>query len=209
MNDFLGFMFFSLVEGFAVFSLMFYIFRIDIMRHLRPSIFMLLAINLQSFFTWRELSLSSIGPVINLLMTILFLYYFIRIPIIWSMVMTVTGYICFGVLQNIIIFMSDGYLTVSQVQTYIWKGYLLQVLSGFIGTAIGWTLYKFGIGFSFEFEKLRYKRERFLVILINIIFLVALGVMMYFKSIYTNLLVLVFSLVVFLLYTIRKEADER
>jgi hypothetical protein len=209
MAEFLGYMFFSLVEGLAVFAFMFYIFRFDLFKYILPVIVVISVINLQSYFIREELTLLSISPVINLILTILFLAVYLRIPIIWSMLMTITGYIAFGVLQNIIVFISFGYLSIQEVQSSIWKGYLLQAFSGFIGFAIGWILYKRGLGFAFEFERLRYSWERISLIVVNLTFLVVLFIMMSFKSVFTNLLVLAFALFAFLIYSLKREVNER
>ncbi|RKP49838.1 hypothetical protein D7Z26_18570 [Cohnella endophytica] len=208
MGTFLGYMSFSMIEGLAVYALILYIFRIQLMNFIWPVVLMITVTNLQSFFIRDELELTAISPIINIIFTILFLAIFIRIPIIWSMVMTITGYIAYALLQTLIILLSNGYLSLGQAQEYVWKGYLIQLIAGVLGTAIGWLLYKFGYGFSFEFEKLRLKWERILVILLLIGFLVGLVVMIYFKAIFANFVVLVVALLIFLSYSLRKDQSE-
>lgn len=208
MGTFLGYMSFSLIEGLAVYALIFSIFRVPFMRFFWPVVLMVTVTNLQSFFIRDELQLTAISPIINLIITILFLAIFVRIPIIWSMIMTVTGYIAFTLLQTSIILFSNGYLSVDQIQEFVWKGYLLQLITGVIGIAIGWVLYKFGFGFSFEFEKLRFRRERVLIIVLQLVFLIALGAMMYFRVVFTNFLILAVALFIFLSYSLRKDQSE-
>lgn len=208
MGAFLGYMSFSLIEGLAVYALILSIFRFPFMKFIWPIVLMVTATNLQSFFIRDELALTTISPIINSVITILFLAIFMRIPVIWSMVMTVTGYLAFGVLQSSIIMLSNGYLSLGQAQEFVWKVYLIQLITGVLGTSISWLLYKLGYGFSFEFEKLRLKWERAFVILLLIGFLIGLGIMMYFKAIFTNFIVFAIALFIFLSYSLRKEQSE-
>lgn len=209
MGEFAGYMLFSLIEGMAVFALSLYIFRFDLKKYLWPTVIVITAINLQSFVIREELSLKFISPVINIVFMLLFFTIYLRIPFLWSTLMTVTGYMAFGVIQNLFVFLSFGYLSIHEVQSTIWKGYLLQTLSGFLGFAIGWVLYQRGLGFAYEFEKLRFSWERVIIILVTIVFLIALAIMMYFKSVFTNLVVLAVSLFFFLIYSLRKEVNGR
>ncbi|MCD9023290.1 hypothetical protein [Cohnella silvisoli] len=208
MADFLGYMFFSLLEGISVYALMFYIFRIDFMKYIGKFVIVISIINLQSYFIREDLSLQSIAPIINLVITIFFLLIFIRLPLIGAVLMTITGYLAFIALQTLIIISSDGYLSLSESQSFVWKGYLVQSLTGFIGFGIGWLLYKFGVGFSYEFEKYRYEWERGAIVAAGTVFLVALGLMMYFKAVFTNLLILLLALLISLIYSIKKDASE-
>ncbi len=208
MGTFLGYMIFSTFDGLAVYALILYIFRIQLMNYIWPVVLMITATNLQSFIIRDEFALTAISPIINVGLTILFLAIFIRIPIIWSVVMTITGYTAFIVLQTLLILLSDDYLSLSQLQEFVWKGYLLQSITGLSGVAIGFFLYKMGYGFSFEFEKLRIKWERIFVILLLLSCLIVLCVMMYFKQIFMNLLVFAIALFIFLSYSLRKEESE-
>jgi len=208
MGTFLGYMSFSMIEGLAVYALTLSIFRFPFMKFIWPIVLMITVTNLQSFFIRDELQLTAISPIINVIITILFLAIFMRIPIVWSMVMTVTGYISFALIQTLIVLLSDGYLSLSQIQDYSWKGYQLQLITGVVGMAIGWLLYKFGFGFSYEFEKLRFKWERVLIIVFLIGFLIGLVIVMYFKVIFTNFLIFAIALFIFLSYSLRKDQSE-
>jgi hypothetical protein len=206
--EFGRYMFFSLVEGYAVLSLIFYIFRFNIKTYFWPCIFILLLINLQNYFIREELLLTSIAPIINLILTVFFLVIFVKIPFIWSMVMTVTGYITFGIIQTSILFLSFGYFSFQQTQQFAWKMYLAQLLSGVLGTFIGWLLYKRGYGFSFSFEKLRLKWERVFIGSLLSAFFLALVVMMAYKDVFINLIVLAITLFLLFIYAMRKEIME-
>ena len=208
MGAFLGYMSFSMIEGLAVYTLILSIFRVPIIRFLWPIVLMVTVTNLQSFFIRDELQLTAISPIINVIITILFLAIFIRIPVVWSIVMTITGYISFALVQTLIVLLSNGYLSLNQIQNVSWKGYQLQLITGVVGMAVGWLLYKFGFGFSFQFEKLRFKWERFFIIIFLVCFLIGLVVVMYFKAIFTNFLIFAVALFIFLSYSLRKDQSE-
>jgi len=201
-------MIFSTFDGLAVYAFILYIFRVDLMKFIGPILLMITATNVQSFIIRDELALTAISPIFNIILTILFLAIFIRIPFIWAIVMTVTGYTAYVLLQTLIILLSDDYMSIDQIQEFVWRGYLLQCITGIVGVAIGWLLYKMGYGFSFEFEKLRLKWERVFIILFLLCFLSVLCVIMYFKVVFTNLIVLAVALFIFLTYAFRKEESK-
>jgi hypothetical protein len=131
---------------------------------------------------------------------------FVRIPLIGSFFMSVAGYVGLGIIQNGILYLSDGYFSLDIVQEFLWKAYSVQVLTGVVGFSIGWTLYRFGYGFTFDFiENVKFSWERVAVISSIIVFIVALAAMMYFREVFLNLLVFVLALLVFLRYSFKKE----
>ena len=197
---------FSTFEGFAVFALSLFIFRYNFFRYFWPCLLMNVAINLQSFFIRNELSLTSIAPVLNLLIIILFLAIFIRIPILGAAIMSLTGYAAFVALQTLLVIIVENNGTSMEIiKANSSLVYSIQTLSGVIGVGIGWVLYHFGYGFSYGFLKRRFKWERVFIIGSLLVFLISLGWMMYYKAVYTNLYILSISLLVFLYYSFRKE----
>ncbi len=206
--DFLGYMIFSTIEGFAVYALILYTFRYDLKRFFWHALLMIELVNLQSFITREEFSLSYISPIISLVTIMLFLTTIARIPIIWSMIISALGYISFALLQSIIVLASFGFLSIHEVQTVTYKGYLLQTITGITGTYIGYKVFKLGYGFTFEFEKQqRYKWEKPFIISLIIVFFISVGSMLYFRDFYLNCILLIVLLVIFLYYSIRKERE--
>jgi len=208
MSEFLGFMFFSIFEGIAVFSIGLYLFRIDLMRYKWPVLLVILISNFQNFIIREETSLASVAPIINLLIIVLFLTMFIKIPLIWSLILSIAGFLGLGIIQSAIFYLFSGEFSLEAVQVSLWKTYYIQTLTGLIGFSIGWTLYRFGYGFSFDFEKLRFTWERIVVISLIILVIVSMGAMIYFREVFLNLLLLILALVVLLLYSFRKEDAE-
>jgi hypothetical protein len=205
MKDIFGFIFFSMFEGLAVYALSFYIFRIDLMKHINTALIMILLINIQNYVLREELSLSSIAPIINLIITVLFLAVIVKIPLIWSMVMTLTGFISFLVIQTSIIFLSFGYFSPHEPQADYWRIYEGQLLTGGIGMLVGWLIYKLGYGFTYEFEKFRLKRERIFLISLITFFLFVLGIMNIIGDVFINLLVFGVALAILLVYSFKKD----
>jgi hypothetical protein len=206
--DFGGFMFFSTFEGLAVFALTLYIFRYNFKQYIGPSLIAIELVNFQNYLIREELSLAAIAPILNIIITVLFIITVARVPIIWAMIMTVTGYTAFVFMQSVIFIISFGYLSASLAESVTWIGYLVQFLSGILGVLIGFSLYRRGLGFAFSFDKLKFKWEQAMVIVIILGFIIGVGVMMFFKDVYLNLFVLLICLFFFLYYSFRKEVDE-
>lgn len=209
MVDFLGFMFFSMLEGYAVFALTFYTFRIDLKRYFWPSLVMINLIDLQNYVIREDFRLDWVAPISNLIIMIFFITLYVRIPLIWAAIMSLTGYFAYGVIQSAFFFLPIGDFTYKEIHIHPWKVYEVQALTGCIGAGIAMTLYKFGFGFTFEFEKLRFKWERMVIIFVASLLIILLGVMVIFKDFFVNLLVFGIALFVFLVYSLKKEAEGR
>ncbi|UVI28598.1 hypothetical protein [Paenibacillus spongiae] len=204
--NFIWFMLFSTIEGLSVYALALYIFRYNFTRFIWHSLIIIELINLQNYLTRAELaSMSYSAPTINILITILFFKIIVRIPILQSMFMTVVGYSIYMMLQTFIISFS---FSLAKIQADPVKGYIVQCLTGVIGTFIGWAVYRKGFGFTFNFERLRFKGEQVFVMILIIVFILALLLMMYFQDVYANLFGFLLTLIIFLFYSIRKEARQ-
>jgi len=88
------------------------------------------------------------------------------------------------------------------------KGYTIQLLTGLLGYFIGWSLYRRGLGFAFDFERLRFKWEHMLVIVLIVLFILFLTLMMYSLNVFGSLVGFLVSLLIFLYYSIKKETSE-
>lgn len=203
--EFVGFMFFSFVEGLGVYALILYLFRFDLLKYFWQIFFVLNFIDLQNYIIREELSLGVFAPVMNLVITVLLLAVFIRIPILWSMVMTLTGYVAFMIIQSLLVFLSSGYFFGKY--EVLWKIYMVQYLSGMIGIFLGWLLYRLGYGFSFSFERLRFRGERMFMSLAMSIFLVTLTIIILYKNFFINLIIFGIMLFILLIFSLRKELD--
>lgn len=208
MQDFLLHMFFSTIEGLSVYAISLYFFRYDLKKYLVPVLLVVTLFNLISFGLGFEPEFTDLSPIVGIIVTVLFLAVSVKIPIVWAMIVGVGGYFAFGLLQVSIVLLSGGYLSIEQVQTVLFKGYLLQTLTGFIGIYIPYLAYKFGYGFSFEFRPLAKKWETVLIVALILGSIVWLAFLLYVKHAPVIFLLFFGALMLFLYYAIRKEREE-
>jgi len=206
MGGFLLFMFFSTIEGISIYALALYVFRYNFLRYLGHSLIIIELINFQNYLTREEISsMSYMAPVINLLITALFFKTIVRIPLIGAFLMTVVGYAGFIVIQAALI---EIMFSMDQVQSDPVKGRIIQLATGLLVMFAGWAIYRLGYGFTRDFERMRFHWEHLLVIAMIIVFIILLGLMMYFMNVFASLIGFLLALVVFLYYAIRKEASD-
>ena len=196
-------MIFSTVEGVGIFALMMSFFRIKTTEYIWPALFVILLMNLQSYVLRNDFSLKSLVPIINIFLYILLLAMVIKIPVIWASIITITGYLTFALIQIMVIFVFFGSL--ANAQSSAFNTYSGQLMSGMLSILFAWFLYKFGLGFMFDFERFRMHWEGALVIA-----LILLAVFLFSYIVYINEIKLYFAFlpvaIVFLLYyAVRKE----
>ncbi|MBW4085811.1 hypothetical protein [Paenibacillus sp. S150] len=154
----------------------------------------------------NEFSLAYLVPLITILLFAVFFKVVVKIPLIWSVVVTVLGYVAYAFLQTALAKLLFGSIAAAQGNAS--NGYLLQFASGFITILLSIWLYKIGWGFKFDFERLRFKFEDVLMILLIIFFLIFVSVIFYYNDLFVNILFFAAVTVFLLYYAIRKEAEE-
>ncbi|WP_155990453.1 hypothetical protein [Paenibacillus graminis] len=176
------------------------------MNYIWQALFMVLLINLQSYIMRNEFSLSYLVPLITILLFAIFFKAVVKIPLIWSLIVTVLGYVAYAFLQTGLAKLLFGSIAAAQGEAS--NGYLLQFASGLITILLSVLLYKIGWGFKFDFERLRFKFEDMLMVLLIIIFLVSVSVIFYYNDLFVNILFFASVMMFLLYYAIRKEAQE-
>jgi len=205
VTHFLLFMLFSTIEGLSIYAVALYVFRFDLKKYFWHSLLIIEIINFQNYLTRENIeSLSYIAPIVNLIITALFFSTIVRIPLIWSFLMTIVGYSASIVIQAVFI---NFLFSLEEIKTDPIKGYLFQLLTGIL-IFISLYLYRKGYGFTFDFEKLRFKKEHIIIILLIVAFVVFLGIMMQLLNVFVGLVGFVIALLIFLFYSIKKEAEE-
>ncbi|WP_211209336.1 hypothetical protein [Paenibacillus riograndensis] len=154
----------------------------------------------------NEFSLSYLVPLITILLFAIFFKVVVKIPLIWSVIVTVLGYVAYAFLQTGLAKLLFGSIAVAQGDTS--NGYLLQFASGLITILLSVWLYKTGWGFKFDFERLRFKFEDILMVLLIVVFLVFVSVIFYYNDLFVNILFFASVMMFLLYYAIRKEAEE-
>lgn len=205
MIDAIGFVFFSTIETLSLYALMMSLFRMKMLDYIWPALFIILLMNLQSYVLRNELSLSYLVPLIGILILTFMFTTVVKIPVVWSLIVTISGYVLFGIIQSLIVAIVFG--SISNAQSTLTNGYILQSVTGTIILFFSWAMYQFGIGFSFDFEKLRIKWERAVVVTLILVFLLSISAILYYKEVWMNILFFTVTLLFLLYYAIRKEKE--
>lgn len=206
MFEAVGFMFFSTIETLSLFALMMSLYRLKMIDYIWPALFVILLMNLQSYVLRNELSLEYLVPLIGILIFTFMLATIVKLPIVWSAIVTISGYVVFGVIQTIVVTILFG--SVAEAQSTNENGYILQTVTALLMFFLSWGMYKFGIGFSFNFDRFRIKWENIITVTLIMIFLIAISVILYFNQIWINILFFGVSLAFLLYYAVRKENEE-
>ncbi|MGZ9868184.1 hypothetical protein ACU3L3_07155 [Priestia endophytica] len=157
-----------------------------------------------------------IVPLITVLTMFLYLSAVAKVPAMWALVVTATGGVALPTIIGIGIMLGSlGYFAPSELKLHIWKNYALDIISGLIFSIVATVLYLRGWGFRFDFEKIRFKWERFIVIIISTCasIVIPTAIMLsHMNDITLNLTYLSLStFLAFLLllgYALKKEKDE-
>ncbi|MBM7563811.1 hypothetical protein [Paenibacillus sacheonensis] len=205
MTDFAFFMFFSTLEGISLYTLALYCFRVNFERYFWHSILIIELINYQNYLT-RHFNVEdafAVAPIVNLVITMLFFKTIVRVPLIWSIFMTLTGFAFFMAIQTIIVYSVFG--GVSHMQDKEIYGYFVQLLTGAICYGGSRFLYLKGYGFTFDLEKLRLWGEGMIVTLLIVILIVGFIYLIFQQNLFWNLVGSLAGLFIFLYYSVRRE----
>lgn len=198
-------MFFSTIEAFAWVSLSMAVFRFKASDYIWQILLIITLMNLQSFVLRNELSLSYLVPLINILF-ITFLYAtIIRVSFLGSLTISVVGIAGFALIQWLIAIILFG--SIDAIDDSLEKGYALQATSALLVIPLGRFLYKYGYGFSYDFEKFRLKHERLIVISTIIAFVAFVTIVLYLNEVWSVIFLLTVSLLFFLRYAVQKERE--
>lgn len=203
----LGFVFFSTLEFVAIYFIICALFRLKPSEILFPALFIVLLMDLQSFFLREDLHLTAVVPVVNIVLFILLFTVVMRVPLIWSAVISVMGYFAYILLQGVLVQLSFGFLSVNELALHPLKGYLLQTISSVIGIGGSRVFYRLGGGFTFDFEKLRLKREAIYVYSLIGGALLLSVLLLYGGNTLTDIVSISAASIFFIYYAIQKEKD--
>lgn len=198
-----GYMAFSTIETTSVYCLIMTLFRYKFKDYIWEALFTVLLINLQSYVMRNEFSLAYLVPLITIFIFVIFFSAIVKIPLIWSLVATVLGYVAYAFLQTGLALLLFGSIAAAQQDTS--NGYLLQFSSGLIAILISILFYKIGWGFKFDFEKLRFRFEDVFLIVMIVAFLVSVSVVFYYNDLFVNILFFACVMTFLLYYAVRRE----
>lgn len=198
-----GFILFSTIEGIGIFALMLSIFRLKATDYAWPALFVISLMVLQSYVLRNVLEFGFLVPIINIVLFILLLVAVIRIPVLWSAVITLSGYLAFTIIQmGLVVFLFGES---SNLDLLRFNAFSMQLMSGLLSVGAAYLLYKFGIGFMFDFGKLRFRWEGITVGLLILSFLLSFSYLMYINQLEFFITFLPFTLLFLLYYAFQKE----
>ncbi|MEK3718898.1 hypothetical protein [Paenibacillus sp. FSL R7-0333] len=201
-----GYMLFSTVETFAVYCLIMTLFRYKFQDYIWEALITGLLINLQSYVMRNEFSLAYLVPIITIFIFVALFKVIVKIPLIWSIIVTVLGYVIYALLQTGLANMLFG--SIAAIADSKFNGYLLQFSSGGMTIIASLFLYKIGMGFKFNFEKLRFRFEDIIMIAMIIFFLISVSIVFYYNDMFVNIVFFICVMAFLLYYAIRKEQGE-
>jgi len=199
------FLLFSTIETFAAFVLMLTIFRVRALDYVWQALCLSLLMNFQSLYLREATSLSFFAPTINIILYTLLITTVVRMPIIWSTIISITGTFLYTVFQALIIVALYGRLTPDMQSSA--DGSLIQAVTSAWVFAISWFLYKFKIGFSADYEALRFKWEHVLVVILIIGTLAGCAFMFYYNDFLLSFIFMLLATIMFLYYSVKTERD--
>ncbi|WP_261797494.1 hypothetical protein [Bacillus sp. COPE52] len=173
-------------------------------------------INYSIYFNKQE-GIGYLVPIIGMLITFLYLAVIEKLSIIWALVVTVAGGVIIPlIIQIMIIFASLGFFSPSELKEHIWRNYAMDITSGFSYALLAFVLYSQEWTFKFDFEKIRFKYEKYIVIGISLVAAIVLPASMFMthvKGTDLNLIFLTISstlvFILLLIFSIRKERTEK
>jgi hypothetical protein len=177
MKDVL-FVVFSALEAWSIFTISFTLFRFNILKYNMQIVPISILMALLSYAIWNETSWVSWFPVIALLLFTVFIFYTLRISLIGSVIVTVTGY-------STAILIQTGYMYLMQlfgIQMNDSGQLILSSVSNFTVLLISYLLYRFGYGFSFSLNHFKVKRENLLILIIAIATFILLSFLHFLKN---------------------------
>ncbi|MNB76339.1 hypothetical protein D3C75_230020 [compost metagenome] len=200
-----GFMFFSMLETFALYFLVMCLFRYKFKDYAWHAIGLTLLINFQSYILRNDFSFGSLMPLVTIFFFIAFFKVVVKMPFIFATIATISGYVIFGVIQSVLAILMFG--SIGAVEHSIGNGYLLQFATGAVIMPISWLLYRMGYGFTFDLNKLRFRFEDIITVILIIFFLLSVTSFLYFQQLYMNTIFFVATSAYLLYYSVRKDNE--
>ncbi|PAF31844.1 hypothetical protein [Paenibacillus sp. 7516] len=201
------FLLFSTLESMSAFALMLAIFRLKVKDYIWPGLFLSLIMNLQSYLLREEASMASLAPAINTLLFILLITTVVKVPVMWSAIISILGTFSYTVIQTAILLVFFRGVDTASLANSI-EGSALQAVSSIVALGLTYFLLKFKIGFTADFEKFRFKWEHIGVLVFIIFSLLASTFMFYLNNQMLVILHMALAAGLFLYYAIWKERED-
>jgi hypothetical protein len=209
--DVIIFLFFSMLEWFALILLTFALFRLEIRDHIGQLIFASFLLSLFSYMLFIVLDLTLFATLIQPIVVFLVFWLLLKIPVFYAGLLVVNGYLAY-VLVTSFIYLSIDYLG---VETYPGTpiSYITQLITGIIVFILTWIIHKLRLGYSFvqygkDTKVSGINRKLLLLTLLGYITLASFNILYYGAR--KPLLVLISIVIAFALlqyWTLKKEHE--
>ncbi|MEC0168627.1 hypothetical protein [Paenibacillus graminis] len=201
-----GFIFFSILEGIGLVTLMLTIFRFKIKYYVWPSLTIVIFMSLASFILRNELSLSYVVPIINVVGFMFFIAIIFKQSTVGSAIISITGYFSYGIIQ--VLLAKAIYGNMQALESNIANGYILQTVTFIVCSVLSWYLYGHGYGFAVDFfDKFKFKFENIFIVSVIVSSITLFAIIMYALNLTAMSVLFLISLIFFLYYSFRKEVQ--
>lgn len=163
----------NMYEVFATFALMLSLFRISIKGYMTLTIIAAAVMAQSSYLLRFMFDLDSITPLIMLLWFVIFFWRVFRIHLFYALLITVTGYLGYLVIQSALLFLLQIPFSLDDIVGSLIHVKLVQVASSTITLGTAFWLLSRRLGFSFVPDRMDEKVElnglNLLLLLVSIV----------------------------------------
>jgi len=177
LNDAL-FVVFSALEAWSIFAVSFALFRFNVLKYYAQILPISILMALLSYAIRLETAWTSWVPVMALVLFTLFIFYTLRTSLLGSVVVTITGYSLFILIQTAL--MNGAQLAGFRSEDF--DMYVLWPVSSCVVLLLSYLLYRFGYGFSFSLNNFKVKRENLIIMIIAIVMFLLLSFLHLLKN---------------------------
>ncbi|MBJ6363326.1 hypothetical protein ACFOQM_19075 [Paenibacillus sp. GCM10012307] len=206
----LYFMLFSTIEGMSLFSIMLSLFRYRITEYFQYYVVLSILMSGASYWMWQISGASEYVPVLSALLFSLSVLVRYRLSPMAAMLMALTGYFFFGMLQSLVVYALEvGFLIrMERIQGNTSDTYLMQSVNSLLLFALSYTLYRKGFGFTFPLSWVEVKEGNTLLLSsLSVAFIFVTGVSLLHSRVYAA--AAVFFLILLLLLYILNRKEQR
>ncbi|MFC5703224.1 hypothetical protein ACFPVX_18200 [Cohnella faecalis] len=198
----------STVESCAFFIVMLFLFRFHSFQYIRSIFATSVLFSFLSYSLRVDLGFNNFFPLVTILVFAVYAFYILKIPLFWAVAMSLVSTITSFALETLmlLLYFIPGVGTLGDISST--SSRIFQVLYAIIVIPLSYFMYRRGIGFAFNFDKLKWRAENLVVFIIVIILVIAMFITFIQKNVFYAI---VFALITtaFLLYlSFKKERDD-
>lgn len=206
----LCFMLFSTVEGMSMFAIMLSLFRYRITEYFHYYLVLSILMSAASYWMWQVGGAPEYVPVMSALLFSLSVLVRYRISAIAAILMALTGYLVFGMLQSIVVYVLEAgtLVQMERIQSNTGDTYLMQLVNSLLLFALSYMLYRKGFGFTFPLSWIEVKEGNTLLLSsISAAFVFIAGVSLLHSRVHAA--AAVFFLILLLLLNVLNRKEQR